>query len=335
MRFANNYYLFLLWSIPVFIVAYIVFVRHSSRLISRIGDAEVVKKMYANKSRQKTTIKYVLRIAVLGLLILAIARPQYGFKMQPVTRKGLDVVVAVDTSKSMLTEDIKPNRLIKAKHEIKSFVNKLRGDRIGIIAFSGNAFIQCPLTIDYEAASLFVNNIDTDTVPEPGTNISKAIETSLLVFGNKERKYKVILLITDGEDLDNNALAAAKKAAREGVIIFTVGIGSVQGEPIPQLDNDGVKVGYKKDRNGTIIVSRLNEKLLKDIALTTEGGYYHASPAEFELDTIYKEIRSMDQKEIRSKLAEQYEDRYQYPLFLAFMLLLLELLISERKRERT
>lgn len=332
MRFVYPQVLWALLLLPIMSVGYVLVQLRINRLLDHAGDAVMIGRMIAGRDRVKRTLRYVLMLLVLFFLIIGISRPQYGLKHVPVTRKGIDVVVAMDTSKSMLAEDIKPSRLEKAKHELRSFISKLKGDRTGIVLFAGKAFIQCPLTIDYDAVALFGDSIDVNSVPAPGTDISEAIKTSLLVFDNKERKYKVLLLITDGEGHDPDAMAQARKAADAGIVIYTVGIGSSTGEPIPVFDSNGNRVGYKTDRDGKMVVSKLNEDLLKTIATATGGAYYHATPAEFELDTIYKEIRNMGQKDIHSRLIQQYEDRFQYPLVAALIMLMLQWLIPEKRR---
>lgn len=334
IQFANPWALWFLLGVPL-LIAFTWWVgRARRRALHQFGNPELIDKLTQTVSKRGRAVKSLLLIAAMSLLLLALARPQVGTKLEEIKRSGIDMVVAIDLSESMLAEDIKPNRLDKAKHELAAIIDKLEGDRIAIVAFAGEAFIQCPLTLDYGAAKMFLNNLDVNTISRPGTAITKAIETSVKAFDAKERKYKVLLLITDGEDHEGDPLEAAKKADDEGIKVFTVGIGRTSGEPIPERNASGVSLGYKKDRSGQVITTRLDEATLEKIALTTGGKYFHATPSESELDKIYNEIDKMEKKDLVAKKFASYEDRFQYPLALALILLFAELLISERKSIR-
>jgi len=298
--------------------------------MARFGDLNLVEKLSQSTRRSRQIVKATLVIFSILFMTLALARPQIGTKLEEVEREGVDVFVALDVSASMLAEDIKPSRLEKAKHEISSFIDILEGDRIGLIAFAGDAFIQCPLTLDYGAAKTFLNVMDPSLIPEPGTNLSAAIELAMESFESQERKYKTVILITDGEDHGNNATEAAEMADEEGVIVFTVGIGSPKGVPIPVYNNRGVRTGFKKDRNDDLIMTKLDEITLQKIALTTGGKYYHSTTGETRLADIYDEIRKMEKKKLGSMKFSQYEDRFQWVLSFAVLLLIAEILISER-----
>ncbi|MCJ7813374.1 VWA domain-containing protein, partial [bacterium] len=227
----------------------------------------------------------------------------------------------------------KPNRLEKAKHEISSLIDKLQGDRIGLIAFSGKAFVQCPLTLDYGAAKMFLDMMEPELIPVPGTALSEAINKAITSFVEKERKYKVLILITDGEGHIGEPVEMAKSASKEGVVIYCVGIGSSQGVPIPLNDERGNRTGYKKDRNGEVVMTKLDELTLEKIALETAGKYYRASTGEVELEKIYNDLADMEKKELASQQFSQYEDRFQGLVGLALFFLVLEILIPERRRE--
>jgi Ca-activated chloride channel family protein len=246
----------------------------------------------------------------------------------------VNIIIAMDVSSSMMAEDIKPNRLEKAKQEVNGLLSRMQGDRVGLVAFAGVAFVQCPLTLDYSAAKMFLDIIDVSLIPQPGTVIGDAIRTSIKAFNQKERKYKVLILLTDGEDHDSDPLSAAEEASKEGIRIYTIGIGSAQGEPIPIRDNRGQVTGFKKDQEGSVVVSKLDEVTLQKIALTTGGKYYHATSGEMELDKIYDEISKMEKKELEGKLMTQYEDRYQYFLFISLIFLTIEFLVSERRSRK-
>ncbi len=248
-------------------------------------------------------------------------------------RYGVDILVAIDTSSSMLAQDIKPNRLEKAKLEVSSLIDKLKGDRVGILTFAGDSFLQCPLTLDYSAVKMFLSIIEPDMMPRPGTAMGDAIRLAAKSFIKKERKHKVLVFLTDGEDHETNPVEAANEAKKEGIIIYTIGIGTKKGEPIPVIDDAGNVKGYKKDRSGEIIMTRLDETTLQKIALITDGKYYHATAGEFELDKIYDEIDKMEKRELSNRIFMQYEDRFQYFLGFAFILLCIEFIIGDRKKK--
>jgi len=300
--------------------------------MERFGNLDLLKKLTASTSRGRQVLKISLIIISLAFMILSIARPQIGTKLEEVKRKGVDIMIALDVSTSMKAEDIKPNRLEKAKHEIENFINKLQGDRVGLIAFAGVSFVQCPLTLDYGAAKMFLNVMDVDLIPTPGTAIGQAIATAIKAFEQKERKHKVLILITDGEDHGSDPVEMAKEAKREGIVIYTVGIGSPKGVPIPLYDSRGNRKGFKKDRNGEVVLTKLDEVTLEKIALETGGKYYRATSGEVELDKIYNEISKMEKKELASRRFSRYEDRFQYLIVFALVLLIVEIFIPERRK---
>ena len=231
-----------------------------------------------------------------------------------------------------MAEDIKPNRLEKAKHEIGTLIDQLQGDRVGLIAFAGKAFVQCPLTLDYGAAKMFLDVMEPDLIPVPGTALGEAIQKAVTAFVEKERKHKVLILITDGEDHMGKPLEMAKASAKEGVVIYGVGIGSLKGVPIPLYDGRGISTGFKKDRQGEVVMTKLDELTLQKIALETNGNYYRASPGEVELKKIYDDILKMEKKALTSQQYAQYEDQFQILTGIALFFLILEVLVSERKK---
>jgi Ca-activated chloride channel family protein len=316
-----------------FLVLFIVWSkRKKKRLLTKIGDEELVKQLTLSLSHRKQNWKYILIILVFVILVFALADPQIGTKLEEVKRSGVDIFVALDVSKSMLAEDVAPNRLEKAKHEISTFIDRLQGDRIGIICFAGISFVQCPLTLDYSAAKLFLSDIDTDIIPQPGTAIGSAIDLARQSFVTKELKHKVLILITDGEDHETDPVEIAKEARRDGIIIYTIGIGSQQGAPIPEFDKYGNRIGYKKDREGQVVTSKLDVLTLEKIAFETDGKYYISSSGESELDRIYQEIEQMEEKELSSRQFTQFESRFQIFLMFSLFLLLIETLLSERRK---
>jgi Ca-activated chloride channel family protein len=332
VKFANPEYFYLYWLIPVIIIFYVGVFKYKNRLLKRLGDEELVKRLTINVSKKKQVWKIVLLLIIFIFLVFALANPQIGTKLEEVKRKGIDIFIALDVSKSMLAEDIAPNRLEKAKHQISSFVEQLQGDRVGLIVFSGLAFVQCPLTLDYSAAKLFLNDVEVGIIPQPGTAVSEAIKTAMRSFSSRELKYKVLILITDGEDHEGDPLEAAKEASKEGVIIYSIGIGSPQGAPIPEYNQYGVKTGYKKDRNGQIITTKLDVLSLEKIAFETGGKFYISTTGEVELNKILDEISEMEKKELASRKFTQFEDRFQIFLFIVLIFLILETLLSERRK---
>ncbi len=333
MRFYYPDLLHLIWLlIPVLSLYFIFAFRRRRKLLERFGDPSAMEKMTAGVRWGVLRLKPVLIGSAVLFLVVVLARPQFGVKEEEVKRKGLDIMVALDTSLSMNARDIQPSRLIKAKNEVSRLIDMLQGDRIGLIAFSGDSFVQCPLTLDYGAAKLFLDIIDTGIIPTPGTSISRAIKTAKNAYSKKEKKYKVLILFTDGEEHEGEAVKAAQNAGEEGIRIYAVGMGSPKGEPIPMQEMAGKKTGYKKDSEGNVVMSQLDESTLKKVTLMTGGRYYRVTPDETELDAIYKDIRKMEQKELASKRFTQYEDRYQVFLLIAIIILFAEALLSDRKK---
>jgi Ca-activated chloride channel family protein len=332
LQFGYPYLFYLYWIIPLLIGFFIWSYYQKRRLLYRIGDEELVQQLILSSSRRKQNWKIAIVVISIIILIFALADPQIGTKLEEVKRSGVDIFVALDVSKSMLAEDVAPNRLEKAKHEVSTFIDRLQGDRIGLICFSGIAFVQCPLTLDYSAAKLFLNDIDTDIIPQPGTAIGNAIDLAQQSFVHKELKHKVLILITDGEDHEGDPVEVAKEAKKEGIIIYTIGIGSQQGAPIPEFNRYGNRVGYKKDRDGQVVTSRLDVLTLEKIAFETGGKYYISSSGESELNKIYQEISDMEEKELSSRQFTQFEDRFQIFLFITLLLLIFETLLSERRK---
>ncbi|HVP06795.1 MAG TPA: VWA domain-containing protein [Candidatus Acidoferrum sp.] len=332
MRFAEPSNFILL--IGVLLLAVFMFwaVARKKKILARFGDLKLIMRTapYISFARQRT--KATLLLLAAALIVMALARLQFGTHLELMKRQGIDVIVALDCSNSMLAQDMKPSRLEKAKQELRGIIDRLKGDRIGLVAFAGEAFVQCPLTLDYGAARMLLSVMDNTSVTVQGTSIAAAIQTATGAFEQKEKKYKVLLLLTDGEDLAGGALEAAETARKDGIRIYTVGIGSPQGEPIPILDRNGQQTGFKKDENGEVIVSKLDEETLQKIALATGGKYYNASAGEMELDKIFDDIGKLEKKELEGTLVTRYDDRYQWPLLFALFLIFIEFFVSERKK---
>jgi Ca-activated chloride channel family protein len=335
MRIAQiNFIYALLILLPLLLAFFWLVFRLKKKAMQRFGNLGLMEKLTLSYSPRKQRWKIALLLLAVFFLLFSLARPQLGTKLTLMKREGVDIVITLDCSFSMLAEDFKPNRLEKAKQEVKGLIARMQGDRVGLVAFAGVAFVQCPLTIDYSAAQMFLDIMDVNLIPQPGTAIGDAIRTSIKAFNQKERKYKVLMLLTDGEDHDSDPLKAAEEAAQDGIRIYAIGIGSVQGEPIPLRNERDDVTGYKKDEEGNVVVSKLDETTLQKIALTTGGKYYHATSGEMELDKIYDDISKMEKKELEGKLMVQYEDRYQYFLFISVLLLVAEFLLSERRSRK-
>jgi Ca-activated chloride channel family protein len=334
LRFANPEYFHLYWLVPALILFFVWAFRHKKRLLKRLGDEELIARarLTASVSRTRQIWKAILVILAFSFLVFALADPQIGTKLEEVKREGLDIFIALDVSKSMLAEDIAPNRFEKARHEISNFIDRMQGDRVGLIVFSGLAFVQCPLTLDYSAAKLFLDDISIGIVPQPGTAISEAIKTAQRSFVSRELKHKVLIIITDGEDHEGDPVQVAKETAKEGVIIYTVGIGSPQGAPIPEYNRFGSRTGYKKDRSGQVVTTRLDIPTLEKIAFETDGKFYISTTGETELDKIYEDISEMEKKELSSREFTQYENRFQVFLVIVLILLITETLLGERRK---
>jgi len=334
LKFAHPYLLHGLWGILLLII----FIWYASRkkelLFKRFGHVELVKRLMPGFQKSRLVWKSILMILAYASLIIALADPQLGTRMEEVKREGVDLIVALDVSKSMLAEDVTPNRLEKAKHEVSELIDLLQGDRIGLIAFAGIAHVQCPLTLDYSAAKLFLDMMDTELLPVPGTAVGDALDRAIKAFNQKERKHKVLILITDGEDHDTDPLKKAEEAAQEGIIIYTIGIGSPQGVPIPVYDEYGRPAGFKKDREGNVVTTKLDVTTLQKIAFLTNGKYYISSSGETELEEIYKEVSQLEKKELTSMQFAQYEDRFQIFILLAIVFLMMEILLPERNRKQ-
>jgi Ca-activated chloride channel family protein len=327
--------LWLLWIVPVTLAFYVYSFRTKTRLMSRFASMEMLSKLASGISRPRQYFKAFLVLVGLLAGLLSLAELKYGFTWEEVKRRGVDIVVALDVSDSMLVEDAETGgklpRLERAKREITDLLRMMEGDRIGLVAFAGTAFIECPLTLDYGAAEIFLDAIDTDLIPVKGTAIGEAIRTSLEAFEGASHPSRAIILITDGEDHLGEALEAAEEAKTQGVRIFTIGIGRDEGSPIPAPGG-----GFRRDRGGEIVMSRLDEPTLQKIALTTGGRYVRSVTGDVDLEQIYSQgiKATLEEEELGSKRRQRWEERFQWVLAAALLALMLEPLISERLRRR-
>ncbi len=295
------------------------------------AEESLADRLGRGLSDRRRAVRLVMRVIALVAVVVALAGPKWGFHWEEVRRQGIDLLVAMDTSRSMLAVDVKPNRLERAKLAVLDLLPRLHGDRIGLVAYAGTAFLESPLTLDYAAFARSLRALQVGIIPRGGTSLTRAIETSLEGFEARQGKYEALILITDGEDHEGDALEAAKKAAERGVKIYTVGIGTPEGEILPLSGGAG---GYVKDRKGQVVKSRLNESLLRDLALETGGAYVRGLGPQLGLDQVFDEhIAKMERREVDSGLERRYEERFQFPLLIALFLLFVESLIGERKRE--
>lgn len=332
MRFAHPEYLHVLWFIPAFLIFFLWVSKLRQRDLERFGESHLVDNLSRTVSRRRQRMKMVLLLLALVFLGLAVARPQIGTHAVPVKAEGIDLIFALDTSASMLAEDIKPNRLERAKHEIAALMNKLRGDRVGIVIFAGTSFIQCPLTFDYSAAKLFLDAVDTNSISVPGTAIENAIFTSIKAFENSPAETsKVIILLTDGEGHVGDPMKAAEEAEKRGIKVYTIGIGSQKGEPIPMRNEQGDLVGYKKDRDGNVVMTKLDQLTLEKISVLTDGQFYRVSSGGIELEKIYGEISRMEKTLRDTRLVMHYEEQYQYFVGIALLLILIDTFLTDRR----
>ena len=304
------------------------------RDLARFVDHRLLDRLTATVSRRGQTAKTALLIVTVALLATALGRPQFGSRVETVRREGQDIVIALDLSASMVAEDMAPNRLQKAKFAIADLIGRLEGDRVGLVAFAGEAFVQIPLTLDYGAANLFLNAMDTDMMSVQGTNLGQAVEVALDAFAETDRRHRVLVVITDGEDHEGEVDSAVERAIEAGVRIYTVGIGSAEGVPMPEFDASGQPRGFTRDADGTVVTTRLDEATLQTIATRTGGAYYRASPAGTELVLLAEELTGGEGQEFEAEQVTLFDEQYQLFLGLALALLVAEVLVSDRRRVR-
>ncbi|MBI5056849.1 MAG: VWA domain-containing protein [Nitrospirae bacterium] len=334
MKFGNLHAMHFLWLLAGLVIFYLWAYRKRKRDMERFAQKELLDELTSSLNKRTQRLKAAFIMISIFLIIISLMRPQWGFEWKEVKRSGLDILIALDTSKSMLAEDVKPNRLERSKLAVKDLIKKLQGDRLGLIAFAGNAFLQCPLTSDYTGFMLSLDDINVYTIPKGGTSISNAIRVALDSYEGGKKKYKTLVIISDGEDLEGDAVKWAEKAKEDGIKIFTIGIGTREGELIPVTDEAGHRE-FLKDSSGNVVKSRLDEDTLQKIALTTGGSYIRATNTEFGLDLIYDEkLSKMERRDIENKMVKRYNEKFQIPLALALLLLCIEPFIRERRKNK-
>jgi Ca-activated chloride channel family protein len=308
--------------------------RSRQQAISRLGNPALIQRLAANVNWRGRRWQTFWRLAALALLFVALARPQWGSEVREIEQEGLQVMVALDVSQSMLAEDIKPTRLDRAKLEIGDLTERLDGDEIGLVLFSGASFVQVPLTTDYLTALNYLDSAGPAVISRPGTVIGEAIHTATAAFDSELNSQKVLIVMTDGEDVETDPLAAAQEAAGAGVLIYTIGFGTPEGQPVPETNEYGEVTGYKVDQNGNAVLSKLDEATLQEIAQTGGGRYYRATAGGSELDSLLAEIDDLQRAELQSRFETTHIERFQIFLALAATALILGELIADRKGER-
>lgn len=331
-KFEHPIYFYAFIALPVMLILVLIYFIGQKRKLSRLGDSSLIKQLTPYSAKRKRIFKVILFMLAFSSLILAICNLQTGSKLTEVKREGADIIVCIDVSNSMLAQDLQPNRLTRAKYALEKMIDAMEGDRLGLIIFAGEAYVQLPITSDYSAAKLFLESINTGMVPVQGTNLEAAISKAVESFGTDEGKNKAIILITDGENHESEAIEAAEACGKKGIMINTIGIGSEKGVPIPIVENGQVK-GYRKDRQGQTVVTKLNSNLLKTIAGKANGVYVQASQADVGLGAVMSKIAELDKAQIESKMYTDYEDQFQWFIGLALILFFIEFMVSERLSE--
>ena len=331
LRYDNIEFLYLLALIPVLIIGIIMYSKWQKNSILKFGDINLLNQLMQSHSIFRKKIKNTLFVLAITFLIVGLSNPQVGTKMEEVKREGVDLMIAIDLSYSMMAQDIKPNRLERAKQAISRLIDKLEGDRIGLVVFAGEAYVQLPITTDYSAAKLFLSTVNTSIIPTQGTKIGNAIDLCSKSFDKENAQSKAIIIITDGETHDEEAIESAKKANEEGIYIHTLGMGLTKGGPIPIYNKYGSTSEFRKDREGNVIITKLNESMLQEIALAGEGTYIRANNSKSGLSSLFEEINKMEKKEIGTMIFTNYKDRFQIFIGISLVLLILNLFFLERK----
>lgn len=332
MKFATPENFLWLWAvIPLF--AFLLWaVRHRRSMLGRFSQQKLFAEITKSYDPKRYRLKAVFLIFVFVFSIFALARPQWGYETREIKRRGTDILLVVDVSRSMLTKDVKPSRLERTKLAIRDLIKKLKGDRIGLVAFAGDAFLTCPLTVDYSGFLLNLEDLGPGIVPRGGTNIAAALRESLKEYEAAGTKYKAVVIITDGENLEEDPMPLVDKAKEKGIKVFSIGVGTQEGELI-QVESENGSTDFLKDNQGNFVKSRLNEGLLQKIALTTGGLYVRSSGTQFGLELIYdQEISKFEKKDFQVRSEKRYFERFQFPLALALLFLALEMVIPLRRR---
>ncbi|MEM5539022.1 VWA domain-containing protein [Olleya sp. AS48] len=316
--------------IPVLVLFFLLLLLWKKQTQKRFANAALLKRLSPNKSIFKSVLKLVVLCLAFASLTLALVNPKVGTSLETVKREGVDIVFAVDVSKSMLAEDIKPNRLEKSQQLVSKIIDKLGSDRVGIIAYAGKAFPQLPITTDYSAAKMFLQNLNTDMLSSQGTAINEAINLAKTYYDDDQQTNRVLVILSDGEDHSEAAVQVAEEASKEGIKIFTIGVGDVNGGPIP-LKRNGVLLNYKKDKQGETVITKLDEDTLKNIANQANGTYINGAITDKVVNQMTDILNKMDKTEFEAKQVANFESRFQWFLGLAILLLFIDIFLLERK----
>ncbi|MCK0161344.1 VWA domain-containing protein [Allomuricauda sp. F6463D] len=333
IQFDEKIYFYLLAIIPVMALAFFFLQIWKKKTQKRFANTSILKRLAPNRSSFKSTVKLVLLLVGLALLIMGLVNPKIGTKLETVKREGVDIVFAIDVSKSMLAEDIAPNRLEKAKRIVSEIINQLASDRIGIIAYAGQAYPQLPITTDYGAAKMFLQSMNTDMLSSQGTAINAAIDLASTYYDDSQQTNRVLFIVSDGEDhSENSTINAVEKATQNGIRIFTIGVGKEKGAPIPIKRNNIVET-LKKDNEGEVVITKLNENVLIEIAERGNGEYIDGSNTENAVDYIKEQLNRMDKTEFEAKQFAEYKDQFQWFLAAGFLFLFLDIFVLDRKTQ--
>ncbi|MEM7031010.1 MAG: VWA domain-containing protein [Chloroflexota bacterium] len=332
MFFAKPEFLYGLTLIPILWLGWRFSESRRKAAMRRLGDTDLIERLSASVNWRGRRWVTFLTFVALSLMLFSLARPQWGSEVQNVEQQGIEIMVALDVSQSMMAEDIKPNRLSRAKLDITDLMISLEGNEIGLVLFSGDSFIQFPLTFDIATARNFLDNAHSGMISRPGTDIGDAIETAMRGFNDRLATQKVIVVITDGENHEAGALEAAQEAAEAGILIYTIGIGSPTGEPIPRYNDEDILVGFKRDQNGETILSRLDEVTLQQISIETGGQYFRSTPSGREIDALVADLNEIEKSELEGRFETRRIERFQWFLSLGLVALIVKELIPDRKK---
>jgi len=330
-RFSHTEYLYFLFLIPLIIGLFWFVIILQKRAIKRFGNFDTLIQLMPGFSTQRGWLKIIIFSTAVALIIVGLAGPQFGSKLTDVKRKGIEIIIALDVSNSMMAQDIQPSRLERAKQAISRLVDKLSDDRLGLIVFAGDAYVQLPITNDYISAKMFLSSINPGMVPKQGTAIGSAINLAASSFSPQSESSKVIVVISDGENHEDDPVEAAKHAAEQGIFVYAIGIGSPQGSPIP-LSQDN-QTSFWKDKDGNVVVSKLDEETLSKLAVAGNGKYIRATNTQLGLLPLFDEFNKMQKTELKEKVYSEYNDQFQYFFAFALFLLIFEFIILERKNK--
>lgn len=331
-RFAFPEYLYLLLLLPVIFILWMFNYYRRRRLLLKIGEPGLVNGLIPELSSTRPALKLLFQLSAVALMSIMVSRPQFGSKIEEVKREGVEVIIALDVSNSMLAEDIQPNRLERAKQAISRLVESLENDKIGLVVFAGDAYTQIPITTDYISAKMFLSTISPDIVPVQGTAIGSAIDLGIRSFSPGAGRSKAMIIITDGENHEEDPVVKAKEAASAGIVIYTIGIGSAEGVPISVNING--KKDFLKDADGNTVISKIDENILKEIAVSANGKYVRANNSNIGLDQIFNDIKKLKKQELEGKMYTEYNDQFQIFAGASLLILLMDFMIMDRKNRR-